>query len=64
LFTGLQLRVVGSFFGSRQDLREVLKLAAEHGIKPLIERFPLDAVNAAHERMRANSVRFRAVLEP
>jgi D-arabinose 1-dehydrogenase-like Zn-dependent alcohol dehydrogenase len=62
-FTGLQLRIVGSFFGSRQDVREVLALAAEHGIKPIIERFPLDAVNIAHARMRLNKVRFRAVLE-
>ncbi len=63
-FTGLQLRVVGSFFGSRRDVREVLALADQHGIRPIIERFPLDAVNMAHARMRLNEVRFRAVLEP
>jgi propanol-preferring alcohol dehydrogenase len=64
MFTALQLRVVGSFFGSRQDLREVLALAAEHEIRPIIERFPLDDVNAAHARLRLNQVRYRAVLEP
>ena len=64
VFTGLQLRVVGSFFGSRQDVRELLSLAATHNIRPIIERFRLDEVNVAHDRMRRNDVRFRAVLEP
>lgn len=64
VFTGLQLRVVGSFFGSRADVREVLALAATHGIRPIIERFGLDAVNEAHDRLRLNKVRYRAVLEP
>ncbi|MGD9932083.1 MAG: alcohol dehydrogenase catalytic domain-containing protein [Dehalococcoidia bacterium] len=63
-FVGLQLRVVGSFFGSRQDLREVLDLAATHGIRPTIERYPLADVATAHARLRQNLVRYRAVLEP
>lgn len=63
-FVGLQLRVVGSFYGSRQDLREVLDLAARHGIRPTIERYPLDQVATAHSRLRQNLVRYRAVLEP
>ena len=64
LFTGLQLRVIGSFFGSRRDLAEVLALASEHGIRPLVERFPLADVNEVHSRLRRNDVRYRAVLEP
>ncbi len=63
-FTALQLRVVGSFYGSRQDVREVLTLAAGHGIRPIIERYSFDELNSAHDRMRANLVRFRAVLVP
>ena len=63
LFNALQLRVIGSFFGSRQDLVEVLALAEAHHIRPLIERFPLAEVNAAHQRLRRNEVRYRAVLE-
>ena len=62
LFIPLQLRVIGSFFGSRQDLRELLALAQRHTIRPTIETYPLAAVNAAHARLRANQVRFRAVL--
>lgn len=63
-FVGLQLRVIGSFYGSRQDLREVLDLAATHGIRPIIERYPLAAVSDVHTRLRQNLVRYRAVLEP
>jgi alcohol dehydrogenase, propanol-preferring len=58
-----QMRLVGSFLGSRQDVREVLQLAAEHNIRPTIERYPLADVAAVHERLRANQVRYRAVLE-
>ncbi|MGE3510895.1 MAG: alcohol dehydrogenase catalytic domain-containing protein [Vicinamibacterales bacterium] len=62
LFTARQLRVVGSFFGSRQDVRDVLALAERHHIRPLVETYPLAEVNAAHARLRANQVRYRAVL--
>ena len=64
MFIGLQLRVIGSFFGSRDDLRDVLELAARHQIRPQIETYRLDEVNAVHARLRANEVRFRAVLTP
>jgi alcohol dehydrogenase/propanol-preferring alcohol dehydrogenase len=64
MFVGSQLRVIGSFFGSTSDLRDVLELAAQHHIRPQIETYPLDAVNEVHARLRANEVRFRAVLTP
>ena len=64
MFMALQLRVVGSFFGSRRDLREVLDLADRHAIRPQVETYPLDRVNEVHDRLRANRVRFRAVLTP
>jgi len=64
MFIGLQLRVIGSFFGSTSDLRDVLELADLHDIRPQIEAYPLDAVNEVHTRLRANEVRFRAVLTP
>jgi propanol-preferring alcohol dehydrogenase len=62
LLIGRQLRMIGSFFGSRQDLREVLTLAQRHAIRPMIETYPLSEVNVAHARLRANQVRYRAVL--
>ncbi|HJM76378.1 MAG TPA: alcohol dehydrogenase catalytic domain-containing protein [Dehalococcoidia bacterium] len=64
MFIGLQLRVIGSFFGSRDDLRDVLELAVRHEIRPQIETHQLDEVNAVHARLRANEIRFRAVLTP
>ena len=64
MFTSLQLRVIGSFFGSRQDMRELLTLAEEHHIRPIIETYPLSEVNAVHVRLRASDVRYRAVLIP
>jgi alcohol dehydrogenase, propanol-preferring len=64
LFIGRQLRLIGSFFGSRQDMREVLALAERHAIRPLVETYPLTEVNVVHARLRANQVRYRAVLTP
>jgi alcohol dehydrogenase, propanol-preferring len=59
----LQLRVIGSFFGSAQDMRDLLALAHKHAIRPHVERYQLEDVNAAHDRLRANGVRYRAVIE-
>jgi D-arabinose 1-dehydrogenase-like Zn-dependent alcohol dehydrogenase len=60
---GQQLRVMGTFFGSKTDLRDLLQLAVIHGIRPQIERFCLEDVNAVHRRLRENTIRYRAVLE-
>ena len=60
----LQMRVVASFFGSRTDLQELLGLAVAHDIRPIVETHALADVNAAHERLRNNQVRFRAILTP
>lgn len=63
-FSRYQLRVMWSFFGSRRDLRDLLALAAARDISPQIERYPLAEANAALARLRANQVRYRAVIEP
>jgi D-arabinose 1-dehydrogenase-like Zn-dependent alcohol dehydrogenase len=55
--------VIGSFFGSAQDMRNLLALAHKHAIRPQVERYELETVNAAHDRLRANGVRYRAVIE-
>ena len=59
-----QRRIIGSVIGSRQDLREVLQLAVQHKIRPMTESYSLEEVNKVHDRLRANQVRFRAVLTP
>lgn len=56
-------RIMGNLMGSRQDLRDLLNLAVMAGITPMIETYSLDDVNRAHDRMRTNDVRFRAVLD-
>lgn len=63
-FVLAQQRVMGSFLGSRAQLQELLHLAAMHGIRPLVERYPLEQVHDVYQRLRENKVQFRAVLEP
>jgi len=59
-----QLRIIGSAVGSRRDMQELLHLAVQHNIRPMTETYPLEEANAVHDRLRANQVRFRAVLTP
>ncbi len=55
-------RVTGSNVGSRPVILETLRIAADYGIRPIIETFPFDEANEAMELVRHNKVRFRAVL--
>jgi uncharacterized zinc-type alcohol dehydrogenase-like protein len=56
-------RVVGSNTGSPLMLKQMLDVAARHGIRARTELFPLKDVNAALGRVARNEVRYRAVLE-
>lgn len=55
--------VCGSNIGSRPSIKKMLDFAALHNIRPKIERFPLREVNTALDKLRANKMRYRAVLE-
>lgn len=55
--------VSGSNTGSRAEIVAMLRFAAEHGVRSHIERFAMDDVNAALERVRSGQVRYRVVLE-
>jgi propanol-preferring alcohol dehydrogenase len=57
-------RVIGSSVGARCDYQELLQLAVQNNIRPMTETYALDEVNEVHDRLRANKVRFRAVLTP
>ena len=46
------------------NCRTLLQLAVLHGIRPLVEQYPLEQVNEVQQRLRENKVQFRAVLEP
>ncbi len=54
--------VVGSLVGSRQQMREVLELAAAGKVKAICETFPLAQAEAALMRLKAGEVEARAVL--
>lgn len=60
----MEARIIGSTIGSRKQLAELLSLAASAGIAGVVETFDLAQVNEAHDRIRSNEVRFRAVLTP
>lgn len=55
--------VDGSNIGSRREIEEMLQFAAKHGIQAQTELFPLNEANAAIAKVRANKVRYRAVLK-
>lgn len=58
-----QIRILGTFFGSTQDTRDLLELAVHHEIRPQVERYNIKSVNEVHDRLRQNRVRYRAVLD-
>jgi uncharacterized zinc-type alcohol dehydrogenase-like protein len=43
-------------------LREMIDVAARHGVKAQTERFPMAKVNEAIAKVKKNKVRYRAVL--
>jgi alcohol dehydrogenase, propanol-preferring len=57
-------RLLGSPAGSRQELGETLRFAAEHGIRPRIKTYPLDQAAEAFESVSAGQPAHRAVLLP
>lgn len=56
-------RIMASPIGGRKDIYEMLDLAADYRIFPVIEKFPIDRINEAIQKVRDNKIRYRAVLE-
>jgi uncharacterized zinc-type alcohol dehydrogenase-like protein len=52
----------GSPVGSPFRIREMLDVAARHGVKATIERFPMANANEAIAKVKKGKVRYRAVL--
>jgi len=52
----------GSPIGSPYVLREMLDVAARHGVKAVTERFPMEKANEAIDKVKKGKVRYRAVL--
>jgi propanol-preferring alcohol dehydrogenase len=58
-----QFRILGSAVGTRQDMREVLALAAAGKLRCEVETHPLEAINDIFERMTRGEIAGRAVLK-
>jgi D-arabinose 1-dehydrogenase-like Zn-dependent alcohol dehydrogenase len=56
------LSVHGWASGHALDCEEAIAFAETHGVKCMIEKFPLEKVNEALEHMKSGKVRFRSVL--
>jgi uncharacterized zinc-type alcohol dehydrogenase-like protein len=54
--------VTGSPIGSPHRIREMLDVAARHGVKATTEPFAMAKANEAIEKVKKNKVRYRAVL--
>ena len=52
----------GSHIGSKEECLEMLKIAAEKGVKPWIQEMPMKDVKKAIEAVDNNTVRYRCVL--
>ena len=61
LISGLRT-IGGSPVGSPSRLREMLDVAARHGVKAITELFPMAKANEAIEKVKKSKVRYRAVL--
>jgi uncharacterized zinc-type alcohol dehydrogenase-like protein len=61
LISGLRT-IGGSPVGSPSRLREMLDVAARHGVKAITEPFPMAKANDAIEKVKKGKVRYRAVL--
>lgn len=58
-------QVIGSAGAHPQSIKEMLRFAARHEIKPTIEKYPMtkQGVEEALSKLREGRVRYRGVLE-
>ena len=59
-----EIAILGSFWGTRQELATVLDLIARGIIRPRVETHPLDEILTWVERLRAGEVESRVALVP
>ncbi|MDB2410184.1 NAD(P)-dependent alcohol dehydrogenase [Pseudomonadales bacterium] len=57
-----QLSVSGSAVGSPSTIKKMLAFVEQHNIKPVVESFSFDDVNAAIARVRSGKTHYRVVL--
>ncbi|KAF2861341.1 GroES-like protein [Piedraia hortae CBS 480.64] len=63
---GNGLRIQGSIVAARCSHRRMLEFAALHGIKPVVETFPMteEGIKEAVEKLEKGQMRYRGVLVP
>lgn len=54
--------VAGSPIGSPGEIKEMLDLAVEKGVKPWVQKYNMDDINQAVKDMKAGKARYRFVL--
>jgi uncharacterized zinc-type alcohol dehydrogenase-like protein len=54
--------ITGNPTGSPYRIKEMLDVAARHGVKAITESFPMAKANTAIDKVKKNKVRYRAVL--
>ena len=54
--------IAGGIPGSLVETTQMLVFTARHGIKPIVETFPMANINQALDRVRQGKARYRAVL--
>ncbi|MFH9429561.1 alcohol dehydrogenase catalytic domain-containing protein [Streptomyces sp. NPDC017615] len=63
-FHMMRQRVIGSTHGGQHYLSEVVDLAGQGKVKPIIETFSLDQATEAYDRLASGKMRFRGVFLP
>lgn len=57
-----QKTVMGSYIGSRREMREVLQFSLKNNVRSLVEIFPMNQVNKVIEKVRVFKIPFAAAL--
>ncbi|MFB7599989.1 hypothetical protein [Streptomyces sp. NPDC056160] len=55
--------VTGHLAGSPRETEEAMRFAVTNGVRPMVERMPLEQVGEAVTRLRSGGPRFRVVLD-
>ncbi|CAO0797580.1 unnamed protein product [Mucor circinelloides] len=63
LLAGKQLTISGSIIGSPRMIEDMLRFAATTSVKPWINKYPMNQVNAAIQAVKDGKPRYRIVLE-
>jgi len=54
----------GTLIGSREDMKEVVRIADEHNLSVVSEKYPLEQANEVLEKLKNSEIEARAVLIP